>query len=128
MEKITLQRQDTAENMFALAILLGYNPTVEVENTEEMTVEEANEKGLSIKTVLEDTTRCIAIVSIEEVANEKEPKTFVAEYYQAMIDNDIKTRVTEAQKQALAAKRSEEDKQLEEAVKAQVWESIIITE
>lgn len=120
METITLQRQDTAENMFALAILLGYNPTVEVENTEEMLVSEANERGLSIKTVLEDTTKCIAIVSVENLPNAKEAKTYVAEHYQAMIDNDIKTKVTESQKQALAEKRAEEDRQLEEAVKAQV--------
>lgn len=128
MQIITLQRQDTAENMLALAVILGYNPTVEVEDTKEMLVSEANEQGLSIKTVLEDTTKCIAIVSIDTVVNEKEPKAFVAEHYQAMIDNDIKTKVLEAKKQELAEKRAEEDKVIEEWVKAQVWESKIITE
>tara|TARA_R110000850_G_scaffold80661_1_gene173246 strand:+ start:465 stop:668 length:204 start_codon:yes stop_codon:yes gene_type:complete len=67
-------------------------------------------------------------VSIDTVPNEKEAKTHVAEHYQAMIDNDIKTKVLASEKSKLAEKRAAEDKAIEEGVSAQVGSSTIITE
>jgi hypothetical protein len=62
------------------------------------------------------------------IENINTPLAHVAEYYQAMIDTDIKTKVLASEKSKLAVQRAAEDKAIEDGVSTQVGSSTIITE
>lgn len=125
MATITLKRTDTIERITMLAVAKGYDPTTEVEVTEEMTVESANEQGLHIKEVLEDTTKCIAVTETKEEPNPEIAVEYLSKLYQSMIDNDIKAVFLEEAKKELREKQLAEEKALEEAVSADIWETKI---
>ena len=114
MQTITLQRQDTAENITALAYILWYKDEIQDGEKEQDVMDWEEKIGTElVPNMIENTETHLQ---------------FVSRHYQNVIDSDILRRVTEAKKAELAAQRAKEDAEIEEGVKAQVGESKIITE
>lgn len=91
-------------------------------------VEEAYAKEYKIKEILEDTTKCIAIIEIKEVPNEQSPAEYMAKLYQKLIDDKIKADTFVIQRKELEEKRKAEDEVIKTAVKEQIGETNVIIE
>ncbi len=114
------QNIQTEADLLVLALALWYKETIEKENTEEMTVEEANKQVLEIKEVLEDTTKCIAIISTEEIPNTVFPKEYVENYFYKKNVAEWIQAVKTLKLKELQEKRALEDKAIEEGIEAKL--------
>lgn len=110
----------TQEDLNYLAISLWYKTEIETEVVAEMLVSEANEQWLTIKEVLEDNTKCMAIISNEMIPNSETSKEFVEKYFATKNKAEWVNAVLSLRKKELEEKRALEDKAIQDEINSKI--------
>lgn len=133
MPKITISREDTQENMIALAIAKGYTTKIKEIQQVPKTVYEPvinwdgnYEFDAEGRVVIEEKE--IMVDREVEIDNPETPINFISRFYQEIIDWDITSTFVDIRKKQLAQARAAEDDLLTVQVKTAVWNSSIIIE
>lgn len=111
MPTITLTRTDSEERIGQLAIALWYNVEILEWEKEEDVFDWDKKVGTQLVPNM--------------IVNEQSYLDFVTKHFQKKIDNEIASVFIEIAKTQLRQKQVEEERLLEEQVRASVWETVI---